>query len=218
MNHSTGQQLESRYGTTFLKASLGSVALLSACLVTDSPRPSEATLVPHKQSRPAKLRERTQKKKQIREIVQRYAPNNQKAPMIADLIVRRSLRAKFDPLFVAAIIKSESTFRPNAVSHKGARGLMQVTAIAEREMIRRGRISRRVVSIENPGYNIDLGLRYLRQLEQQFGGNRMIALVAYNCGPTTVLKALDGDNRIPAESFRYARTILDDHQSWVGQG
>jgi soluble lytic murein transglycosylase-like protein len=186
--------------------------------MTDSAQPSSATISPAKQALPVKLVERNQKRKQVREIVQRYAPKNQKAPMIADLIVRRSLRARFDPLFIAAIIKSESTFRPNALSHKGARGLMQVTPIAEREMLRRGAIAKKAKSIDSPSYNIDLGLRYLRHLEQQFGGNRMIALVAYNCGPTTVLKALDGDDRIPDESFKFARTIMDDHQSWVSRG
>lgn len=218
MDHSTRQNCIVSRGRKMLSASIGSLVVVSTCFVTSNPQCSSFTTIELRPIRVSKSAERSHKRKQVREIIEKYAPRNQKNWGMANLIVQRSLRAGFDPLFVAAIIKSESTFRPNAVSNKGAKGLMQVTRIAEKEMVRRGEATPGFHSITNPAYNIDVGLRYLRHLEKQFGGNRMIALVAYNCGPTKVMKALDGDNSIPAESFHYARTIIDDHQSWVTSG
>lgn len=168
-------------------------------------------------SKLASLIERNNKVKQVRSVISRYAPLR-KTPGLAGLIVDRSTAAGFDPLFVAAIIKSESTFKIDAVSHKGAHGLMQVTPIAEREMRNRWEQPvRKQGNLATPKYNLDLGLSYLRHLENTFGGNKMIALVAYNCGPTRVLKALDGESKIPDESFRYAQTIMRDHQNWVSR-
>ena len=79
---------------------------------------------------------------------------------------------------VKAIIKAESDFNPNAVSHSGAQGLMQLMPETARDL--------GVADSFDPRENILGGVRYFRGLLDQFHGSVPLALAAYNAGPNRI--------------------------------
>lgn len=103
-----------------------------------------------------------------------------------------------DWTMVHAISRQESQFAQNAISHAGARGLMQLMPGTARDQA--GRIDRDFVPealISAPGYNMLLGDSYFRRLMNYFGGSYPLAVAAYNAGPGNVNKWLraNGDPR-----------------------
>ena len=145
-------------------------------------------------------------------ILQKHGRPIQKGELLAKAIVQEALSQGYDPLFVAAVIKSESAFNSLARSHKGAQGLMQLMPktgawLADQVSIPRGRLT-------DPGHNLKLGIAYLKQLEAEYGGNRVLTLVAYNWGPGHVASASLGRRRVPGEVMQYAVKILNDYRRW----
>ncbi len=102
-----------------------------------------------------------------------------------------------DPALVMAVIHTESRFDPQAVSPKGAVGLMQINPITIREL--------GINDPFNPQHNIDGGVRYLKGLLDTFAGDRKLALAAYNAGPTQVHR----HNGIPPfkETQKYIKQV-----------
>lgn len=89
-------------------------------------------------------------------------------------------RHALDPALVKAVIHAESRFDPQAVSPKGAVGLMQIDPITVREL--------GIKDPFNPKNNIDGGVRYLKGLLETFEGDQKLALAAYNAGITQVYR------------------------------
>jgi hypothetical protein len=117
---------------------------------------------------------------------------------IDGLIVDSGRRNSVDPLLLYSIMHQESTFKPRAMSYKGARGLMQLMP---------GTAARfGVTSIWDPKQNIEGGTRYMRWLLDKFDGNVNLALAGYNAGEGAVMKY---GNRIPpySETQEYVRRI-----------
>lgn len=134
-------------------------------------------------------------------------------------IVSESTRAQVDPLYIAAIVKSESAFKVGAVSHKGARGLMQLmpeTARFTQQNLMKAESSwfPQRTNLHSADYNLSLGITYIKHLEEEFAGNRELALIAYNWGPGNLKNALRNKTRIPEETRIYARKILLNHKKW----
>ena len=77
-----------------------------------------------------------------------------------------------------AVCKVESDFDPQAVSARGAQGIMQLVPETAREL--------KVYNPLDPEENIRGGSCYLRQMLDQFDGNLELALAAYNAGPNAV--------------------------------
>jgi hypothetical protein len=97
-----------------------------------------------------------------------------------ELVFAAARRHGVNPAVIAAVMRAESAFRPAAVSHKGARGLMQLMpATAER-------FGLRLADIHDPERNIDAGTRYLRWLLDRFGEDPARVLAAYNAGEGAV--------------------------------
>ena len=94
------------------------------------------------------------------------------------LAIATAQRHGLDPELVLAVVGVESAFKPDAVSHKGAQGLMQLMPGTAREL--------GVTDPLDPAQNLDGGTRYLRMLIAQYGGDVGKALAAYNAGPGAV--------------------------------
>lgn len=86
-----------------------------------------------------------------------------------------------DPMLVAGVMRQESAFQPEAVSHAGAVGLMQLLPKTAPQLARRLRLRYARARLFDPDYNVQLGTLYLSDLLSQFGGPEA-ALAAYNAG------------------------------------
>ena len=117
---------------------------------------------------------------------------------IDNFIVESGRRNSVDPLLLYSIMHQESSFKPRALSHKGARGLMQLMP---------GTASRfGVTNIWDPKQNIEGGARYMRFLLNLFSGDVRLALAGYNAGEGAVMKY---GYRVPpySETREYVRRI-----------
>lgn len=126
------------------------------------------------------------------------------------LIERESQRQGLDPAWVAAEIRAESTFNPNARSPADARGLMQVmpatgAAVARRLGIAYGGPD----SLYDPATNVAIGTAYLREKKDMYT-LPYVAIAAYNAGPTPTGRWLsqrpDMDPDIWIETISYRET------------
>ncbi len=105
------------------------------------------------------------------------------------LIARHARRHGVDAALVKAVVAVESAFESDAVSPKGALGLMQVIPeTGERYGVSADRKRTVEQKLLDPTINIDVGTRYLRDLLALFADDVALALAAYNAGEATVLK------------------------------
>lgn len=123
---------------------------------------------------------------------------------IDQLIRTNASRFAIDPYLVFLVIEQESRFRTRAVSHKGARGLMQLMpGTARRFGVKRP---------FDPAENIRGGTQYLKQLLTMFNGQVDLALASYNAGEGRVLNY---GNRVPPfkETRDYVRRISSRYRN-----
>lgn len=117
---------------------------------------------------------------------------------VDNFIVESGKRNSVDPLLLYSIMHQESSFKPRAMSYKGARGLMQLMPpTASRFGVR---------NIWDAKQNIEGGARYMRFLLDLFSGDVQLALAGYNAGEGAVMKY---GNQVPpySETREYVRRI-----------
>jgi len=98
---------------------------------------------------------------------------------MAELVDNAARKYGLPPAFVRAVVAVESGYRADAVSPKGAIGLMQLMPATARELGADPNI---------PEQNVDAGARYLRDLLLKYDNHAYHALAAYNAGPGAVDK------------------------------
>ncbi len=131
-------------------------------------------------------------------ILQANSHGHQASPEEIDQsIVMAAARHNVDPNLVRAVVKVESNFNSNAVSRKGAMGLMQLMPQTARQL-----------KVKNPfdaQQNVDAGVRHLKSLLQSYNGDVNLTLAAYNAGEGAVRRSA-GVPHI-AETQDYVRKI-----------
>ena len=146
----------------------------------------------------------------IEEIISKHYTglDEKSAVRIPELILVESKKYGYDPLFLTALIITESSFYNWAKSNRGARGLMQLrpaTAIALASETHLKWLGTR--TLFDPEKNIALGAYYLNKLVSRFG-NLTLALEAYNHGPSRLSKYL----RKGYQPKRYSKKVLKNYR------
>ena len=94
---------------------------------------------------------------------------------------REAERNEFDPMFAAGLIRQESTFQADAVSHANAIGLMQILPKEGRRLAKERKVRYTKASLFDPTVNIELGMLYIADLSRATGAPEYAA-AAYNAG------------------------------------
>ncbi|HEX3549167.1 MAG TPA: lytic transglycosylase domain-containing protein [Candidatus Elarobacter sp.] len=114
------------------------------------------------------------------------------------LVEQNAATWQVDPALVKAVIANESGFDANATSGVGAQGLMQLMPETAASL--------GVRDPYDPAQNVAGGTRYLRGLLDRFGGDKRLAIAAYNAGPGAVAKY--GDVPPYRETRNYVQNVL----------
>lgn len=138
-----------------------------------------------------------------------------------EYVKKYSKEYNVDEYLIYAIIKAESNFEPNAESHRGAKGLMQLMYSTAEDIAKRINVNLNEDNILEPDININLGTKYISMLIQKYN-NINLALAAYNAGSGNVdgwiekgtLKSDGSDiENVPfTETNNYVRKILRDYE------
>jgi soluble lytic murein transglycosylase-like protein len=118
-------------------------------------------------------------------------------------IVMAAARHNVDPNLVRAVVKVESNFNSNAISRKGAMGLMQLMPQTARSL--------NVSNPFDPAQNVDAGVRHLKSLLESYGGDVNLTLAAYNAGAGAVARSAGVPHY--AETQNYVRRITNLYYS-----
>jgi hypothetical protein len=139
------------------------------------------------------------------------APPHVVATDIAQLIRNTSRRYGVDEDLVHAVINAESRYRADARSPKGALGLMQIMPSTG---LRYG--ITRTDALLNPVVNIDVGVRYLRDLQEMFDGRINLVVAAYNAGEAQVVRH---GHRVPdfPETRAYVARVISSYREMRAQ-
>ncbi|HEU4962301.1 MAG TPA: lytic transglycosylase domain-containing protein [Bacilli bacterium] len=132
---------------------------------------------------------------------------------------------EIDPLLIAAIIRVESKFEQENVSHVGAIGLMQLMPNTAEWIAQQTNIPYRgAQDLAQPETNIKMGAWYIAFLSEQFGGDQAAVIAAYNAGPGRVSQwieekkwdgRLETADRIPVgETRHYVQRVFYNYEKY----
>jgi soluble lytic murein transglycosylase len=100
-------------------------------------------------------------------------------------VIREAREWGIDPIMMAAIIRQESAFKSDIVSHAGAVGLMQVMPPTGAQLARaHGPRGFTEASLRTPEVNLHLGAAFFVEMSRRYEGALPLVLSAYNAGPT----------------------------------
>ena len=122
-----------------------------------------------------------------------------------DIIQKAAARYGVDGRLIKAVIKAESNFNPNAVSHAGAQGLMQLMPATARGV--------GVTNSFDPEQNVMGGTKFLKAMLNRYGGDVDAALAAYNWGPGNVDRKPDA---LPRETRNYLVKVKKYYTEFTG--
>jgi soluble lytic murein transglycosylase len=135
-----------------------------------------------------------------------------KLKTIANSVYEESQKYSIDYRLILAVMKVESNFKNDAISRKGARGLLQVKPSLAKHIAKNTGIQGEEVTIlHEPEKNIKIGVNYLSQLIDMFE-NLTSALHAYNAGPSKV-KKIGALNTAPSTHF--TKKVMNEYQQII---
>jgi soluble lytic murein transglycosylase len=139
-------------------------------------------------------------------------------PLRYEAIIRQTSEENdLDPSFVAGVIYTESRFRPDAKSHRGAYGLMQLLPQSARFIQRKSSIKG---DYRDPEVNVRLGTWFLGYLNDRYKGDERLMLAAYNSGEGNVdawvsEEGFDIVKDIPfKETRKYVNRVLEAQETY----
>ncbi|MEQ9048536.1 MAG: lytic transglycosylase domain-containing protein [Sneathiellaceae bacterium] len=154
-------------------------------------------------------------------------------PVLKDLV---SAARDVEPALVHAVSRQESEFRTDAISHAGARGIMQLMPATAKEVAQALKISYDTGRLtRDPRYNAELGAFYLKDLLRRWDNHYVLAIAAYNAGSGRVeqwirrngdprtqnIDVIDWVEKIPfSETRNYVQRVLEGlqlHRTLMGE-
>jgi soluble lytic murein transglycosylase len=143
----------------------------------------------------------------------RVRANEDTLKTIANTVYEESQQYNLDYRLILAVMKVESNFRHNAISRKGARGLLQIKPALAKHIAKDAGVQvRGAKCLYEPEKNIKIGVNYLSKLMDMFE-NLYSALHAYNVGPAKVKKTHTTDDNVPIT--RFTKKVLKEYQQMV---
>lgn len=121
----------------------------------------------------------------------------------ADLVAQEAIRQGVNPQFALSVAFAESNFNPEAVSPKGAIGIMQLMPATAKDL---------GVDPSNVEQNIRGGIQYLNDLSRRFENDPVKILSAYNAGPNAKFFQTNSLDDIPTETLEYVTRISNFNQ------
>jgi soluble lytic murein transglycosylase len=131
---------------------------------------------------------------------------------IANSVYEESQKYAIDYRLILAVMKVESNFKNEAISRKGARGLLQIKPSLAKYIAKdTGMPVEQVISLHEPETNIKIGVNYLSKLLDMFE-DLASALHAYNAGPSKVKKA--GVTNITPPTY-FTKQVMNEYQQII---
>ena len=127
---------------------------------------------------------------------------------IQQRVITQAKRQNVDPSLALAIAKVESNFNPKALSHAGAKGVMQIMPQTAEQVfgVHRNRLF-------DPDVNIELGVKFIKKLIERYNGRLDIALSHYNGG--SGVKNSHGELKVMAATRHYVDKVLSSQQDFL---
>lgn len=138
-----------------------------------------------------------------------YASNNFSKDKIKEIIVNEANRQGLEPALALAIAKVESDFNEKAISHAGAKGVMQIMPATAEQVFGVSRYK-----LYNANVNIALGIKFIKQLINRYDQRVDIALSHYNGGSAVTGK--DGRLRVIPATKNYVNKVLNYRNHYQG--
>ncbi len=136
----------------------------------------------------------------VKNVTRRNFPNLDK---FDGLITQASVQYGVPATLIKAVVLAESGMNPDAVSHAGAQGLMQLMPATAKDL--------GVIDSFDPAENIDGGTRYLAEMLDIFHGDRRLSLAGYNAGPNRVRRTMTVPDIEETQTYVKRVLALENH-------
>lgn len=132
----------------------------------------------------------------------------------AELVQQKAEAHGLETELIYAVMRQESSFRPEVVSPAQAIGLLQILPSTGERLAREVGIDFHPERLREPPVNVQLGAHYLRKLLDVFDGSLPLAVASYNAGPNAVLRWLEGARGLDLDLF-VARIPYGETRTYV---
>jgi soluble lytic murein transglycosylase len=142
----------------------------------------------------------------------KISTTDEKLKTIANSVYEESQKYAIDYRLILAVMKVESNFKNEAISRKGARGLLQVKPSLAKYIAKDANMqTEKIISLHEPETNIKIGVNYLSKLLDMFE-DLASALHAYNVGPAKVKKTSNDNAPL---STRFTKKVMNEYQQII---